>query len=782
MIFFNYRRDVFLFCILWVSCALQAQECRVQLQGKVVEEDGNPLPFASIYALGTECKAIADGNGLFTLSGLCAHTRYTIRIQHVQSSSVEKAIDTGDSTEIRVFRLAAHALIREVVVAQKTSVTVAIQPVSKVSSADLEQAKSVHLGEALKNLPGVHVLTTGATLAKPVIQGLHSNRVAIVQNNVVLEGQQWGSEHAPEVDLFAFDRVSVVKGAAGVRYGSGAFAGAVVLEAPELRQKDGWGGWLSAGGASNGRSGFAAGSTDWHLPGRSLALRLQGTAKRSGNLRAPDYWLGNTGSALVSMSALAGWKTKKGEQTFGHEISLSSFRQKIAILRAAHIGNLTELQAAINSDIPLKNRDSFYYALERPRQEIQHHTGRYRLSMRFSDRWRGALQYGFQYNRRHEYDVVRRSNDALPQLSFRLWTNTLDASIEHLPGGPWKGSAGIQGTWQLNDVGRGGLIPDYTQWRGALWATERWKSVARRWEIEMGVRYDYARADASTSGSLRNVDTLVHFGGLSGTTGVLYHITDGVTLLLNSGYAWRPPHVNELFARGVHHAVGTYEEGQPSLNPERAWNTQINATWQKERLSTAVTVYRNQIQDFIYLKPLSSFVLTSRGAFPSYRYEQAAALLQGLDAMVRFRIASAWTAEGQFSAIRGRRRASSAVCQYEDLPLMPADRVRYALKWAPRRIGKKTLEEGTAYIRFTSTTVARQTRLPVEGLLKPPPAAFHLAGIDAAYVFSFRGRRMEVGFDVQNLTNRKYREYLNFFRFFTDEPGINAGIRGKFIF
>lgn len=85
----------------------------------------------------------------------------------------------------------------------------------------MDAGKGVNLGETLKRLPGVTTLNTGATISKPVIQGLHQpDRHR--QNSVVLEGQQWGSEHAPEIDPFSADKITVVKGAAGVRYGVGA--------------------------------------------------------------------------------------------------------------------------------------------------------------------------------------------------------------------------------------------------------------------------------------------------------------------------------------------------------------------------------------------------------------------------------------------------------------------------------------------------------------------------------------------------------------------------------
>jgi iron complex outermembrane receptor protein len=174
-------------------------------------------------------------------------------------------------------------------------------------------------------------------------------------------------------------------------------------------------------------------------------VRLQGTLKRSGNLRAPDYWLGNTGTSLGSVSGMTGWKTQLQERSFRHELAFSSFHQKLAILRTAHIGSLTELQTAIASAVPLKNPDSFFYNIDRPRQEIQHQTARYRLSALLTDYWRFTVQYGLQHNHRQEFDVVRRSNGSRPQLSFRLWTHSAEVAVEHLALGHWQGGGWFSG-------------------------------------------------------------------------------------------------------------------------------------------------------------------------------------------------------------------------------------------------------------------------------------------------------------------------------------------------
>ncbi|MCB0530773.1 MAG: TonB-dependent receptor [Saprospiraceae bacterium] len=783
------------FWLTFSAFYLPAQDCHIALRGKIMEaETREPLAYATIIVEGANRGTVSDEKGTFTIPDLCEGTTYTVSVSHVECDHETRVVRLTENVEIEFFL--SHHVLNEVLVSEKAIAPTAVQASASVDGAELAAAQGIGLGETLKRLPGVTTLNTGATIAKPVIQGLHSNRVAIIANNVALQSQQWGAEHAPEIDPFAAQKISVLKGAAGVRYGVGAMAGAVVLEPEPLREKEGLGGWLSLGAFSNGRSGVASGAVDWHLPERTLAIRLQGTIKRSGNLRTPDYWMENTGAAEHNLSALANWQSGRWK----HEAGASFFSQKIGVLRAAHIGNLTDLQLAIESPVPLNNEDAFRYGIERPQQQVEHYLARYKSILRLSEKWKFSGQYAFQFNNRREYDVVRQSSSTADkaQLSFKLWTNSLDLALEHFPIRHWEGGIGIQGIQQLNYVGKGGLIPDYQTFGGSVWILERWRRYPHPWEYEIGVRYDYRQTQATTSGSLNNVDTLVHFGNVSGTGGIIYNFSRKFSARLNSGLAWRPPHVNELFARGVHHGAATYEEGRSDLKPESAWNSNFTLEYQHDALALSLSLYRNQVQNFIYLDPQRSFVLSSRGAFPAYFYTQDDAVLKGLDMSATVPLTWGLALEGRISLLRGYRlaRDSGESTRHRDwLPLMPADRYQYGLRWAVP--GKQHSANGSGtFVQLMATTTLRQSRIPEEGLLLDAPAAFTVLSLDAGYTLSLAhpatenpgegdsgaAQALEFGLTIQNLGNIRYREYLNFFRYYTDEPGLNIGLRARWHF
>ena len=75
--------------------------------------------------------------------------------------------------------------------------------------------------------PGVQAMDIGSGFSKPMIRGMGFNRVAVLENGIKQEGQQWGADHGLELDAFNVDAVNVMKGPASLLYGSDAMGGVI---------------------------------------------------------------------------------------------------------------------------------------------------------------------------------------------------------------------------------------------------------------------------------------------------------------------------------------------------------------------------------------------------------------------------------------------------------------------------------------------------------------------------------------------------------------------------
>ena len=77
----------------------------------------------------------------------------------------------------------------------------------------------------------------------------------MINNGVRMQDQEWGKEHAPNIDVNAIGRLTVVKSASALQYGGDAMGGIVIAEGLKVPVKDTLYGKTMLSGASNGRGG-----------------------------------------------------------------------------------------------------------------------------------------------------------------------------------------------------------------------------------------------------------------------------------------------------------------------------------------------------------------------------------------------------------------------------------------------------------------------------------------------------------------------------------------------
>ncbi|MDX1939626.1 MAG: TonB-dependent receptor [Saprospiraceae bacterium] len=754
---------------------MQGQACTLSISGKVLNaKTGEPMAFANVAIKGINIGAVADENGLYKIENLCKGD-YVLVCTRIGCDHLEHTIHLQNNI-IKDFQLVEESIQLENVLVHGEAIKLQnTQATSELSGAALSSTQGLPLSESLKKLPGVSTLNTGASIAKPVIQGLHSTRILILNNGVRQEGQQWGSEHAPEIDPFIADKVNVIKGASGVRYGADAIGGVILITPRALPVQKGIGGEFNLQGFSNGQMGVASGMLQGNLGGKlPLSGRIQGTLKKSGNLQTPNYFLENTGVQEYNFS----WATGLKRDKFDVETFYSRFYTKLGIFRGSHIGNLTDLQNAIERERPLDD-GSFSYEIGRPQQRISHELFKLSSSLQTGDIGKLNFQYARQFNRRQEFDAHKQFNElseeiTIPSIEFELTTHTADLTWEHKPFLNLRGDIGLDFMYQKNTTDRGALIPNYDSYNASAFWIERWKNYPFPLELEAGIRYDYRWMSVGQQGR----DTIgldLNFSNVSGTFGAIYKFPKLVILRLNIGSAWRAPNVSELYSDGVHHGSASYEKGDPSLKPERAVNTSLTAELDnKKNFTVSINIYYNNIQDFIYLNPREQPQLTIRGAFPAFDYRQADARIMGLDWGLDYEFIPNWAIESRISLLRSWNRTLD-----DYLVFMPADRFQHGLKY---NFNNKDTEKEAPFIRFTMTNVLKQTRVPKNTDYAPAPPGYTRFDLEVGTTFYLKKQPIEAGLSILNVFDESYREYLNRFRYFSDELGRNISLRIKIPF
>ncbi|WP_229311139.1 TonB-dependent receptor [Larkinella soli] len=746
--------------------------CDCTVRGLVLDkETRQPLSGAAVFIKELNKGTTTDTLGVYRIDNLC-QGRYTLISRILGYRESAQTIVLEHTSEQNLLLDEADVHLQDInVTAQRTDVT-AGQTVSTLEGKSLDQTRGRSLGEALQGLTGITTLQTGSSIAKPVIHGMHSNRVLILNNGVRQEGQQWGSEHAPEIDPFVAGRIKVVKGAAGVQYGPDAIGGVILVEPAPLPVTPGIRGELNGVGFSNGRQGVASLQTEG-AAGKGFSWRVQGTIKRGGSLRTPNYFLDNTGIAERNFSASAGYRTSR----FRSELFYSRFTTRLGIFSGSHIGSLTDLQKVLENGEPLV-KTGFSYRIDRPYQQIRHDLLKWRTAWKPKAGGELSLTLARQFDDRSEYDLHRPKNDSLaalnrPELRFQLTTFTGDAVFEHKPvDGRLQGRIGLSGLYQFNIMNGRPLIPNFRTYHAGIFWIEKLK--VNRWEYEAGLRYDYRRMQVFRY-ERQTLETPVFvFGNLSGTVGAAYSPSEQWTTRFHAGTSWRAPNVSELFSDGVHHGAAAYERGDRTLRPEVAYNLNLSAEYTGKRLQAEVSLFYNTIRNYIYLKPQPEPILTIRGAFPAFRYTQTNALYTGLDASLTAQLWPRLSGTSKLSLLYVQDRINR-----QPLVMTPPNRWENGLRYEIGKWGR--LRE--TFVGVENRWVARQNRVPENSDFAPPPPAYALWSLSAGLSLPVRPERaVELGLTVTNLFNTRYRDYLNRFRYYADDPGRNISVRAKWRF
>ena len=741
-----------------------AQKCNLVLSGVVMDASNNaPLEKAVVEIKELGIKFITDIEGHYHFYNLCKGS-YTIVVNHMSCDSIKYKF-TIQQNIIQNFKL-PHAIneLENVIVNAKRDLN--LNSIKEVLSSKIVDAtRGQSLGEVLSRANGVTVLQTGSTIFKPVIHGLHSQRVLLINNGVRLESQQWGSDHAPEIDPFIAEKFTVIKGAGALKYGNDAIAGAVLIEPKALPKQAQTNAEFNTGYFSNNRQYVVNGmieSSPLKFP--ELSYRIQATYKKGGNARTPNYWLHNTGLQEFNYSGAVGLRKEK----YNTELFVSSFNTDLGIFIGSHVGNLSDLQNAITASKPTQNIDAFSYAIGRPKQNVQHYTVKSKSQFYLPNNNKLNLLVSYQKNLRKEFDRAMLSNR--PELDLDISTTMADVNFESGPTKKISSNIGVVAMLQENVwAGSRFFVPNFRTQNIAVYSIHNYN--VNNWMFDAGARFDYRhlRTYRNKSDSITAANRA--WGNASGTLGATYKITPNFKWLINGAYAWRAPQVNELYVNGLHHGTSSFEIGNANLRSEKAFNIstqlkyQTDSSWQFD-----LSMYNNFIHDFINLIPSVPATLTLRGAYPTFRYVQRNAVLRGIDLSVHKTLNRSFMA-GAKTALLWAKNSDAK----EWIIQMPSNRIEGDITYS---FANKILPNAAIELRYMH--IMEQTRVPVSiADYIPPPNAYSLLNLDFSSDVAVGQQQISVGLTVVNLLNQTYRDYMNRFRYFNDEPGRSINLRIK---
>ena len=795
-------QKLFIFCaFLWSLNHINAQDCNYTFKGKITDfHDNSIIVGASIQIINTNKFTTSNLEGEFLFNNLC-EGKLTLEIKHIACDTKIVSYNLTKNT-FKEISLEHHLEeLKEVVV--KTNTKTEITSIEKSLKKEvITQFTDKSLGDALNTISGVSSLNTGNSIVKPMIHGLHSSRLLIINNNVRMFDQEWGDEHAPNIDINSSDRIDVIKGANSLRYGSDAVGGLILIRPKKYAIKDSLFGSTTTSLNSNGFGGNL--NTEIIKTFKSgYYTKFQGNYKRFGDFKAPNYYLTNTGMQSINASFRTGYNSYEK----GFDAYYSFVNNKIGILRSSHIGNVSDLVEAINNREPRIVED-FSYDINFPRQNIFHHLAKVEVFKRYKNLGKLSIQLDAQLNRRKEFDLRRGDLKNRPVIDLQLFTTSIQPNLEINTFENFKINTGFLIRYQNNDAivntGANTLIPDYNKYELGTYAILDY-NLSETSELSFGVRYDYSKIKArkwyvESDWTALNYDVLFPqfdtgitdglelltrpeftFNNFSTNLGYSKRFGNDYAFLFNYGLSKRMPNPSELFSGGLHHSAARIEFGFLTINKETANKFIMTLERNNKNFGFSISPYYKQIDGFIQLIP-TGIKTTIRGAFPVWEYNQVNARIFGVDIDVNKEINSNFDYKGSLSLLQGDDLTNN-----NPLIHMPSANLSNSITYKnddfhELKIGvsQRTTLQQNRFPDFNFTTFNPVTQQQVFVDISSTPPSYTLFGFNSSAVFyPFKKGSMEVGFNIDNLFNVSYRENLNRLRYFADDLGRNYNLKIK---
>ncbi len=445
------------------------------------------------------------------------------------------------------------------------------QSVNILTGDELERKRSNSIGETVKNELGVNSTYFAPGASRPIIRGLGSNRVRVLENGIgALDVSSLSEDHPVSIEPYFARQVEILRGPATLRFGPGAIGGVVNIINNRIPQSldtepfelnavvehatvsDGETAALELNGSHN--------SFAWHFDGLTRDTNdyeIDGFAnddepENRGRLSNSDLETDNhgLGASYITDKGMIGFAFNRFDTNFG--------------VPGAEEGDIR---------IDLKQyRYDMLAELYNPFSNIE------KISLRST------------YNNYRHFEIEEDG-----EIATEFDNEELESRLEfiHVINEDWKNAFGAQyNDREFSAVGEEAFIQPLDQERYGFFAVSHHHSEV--WDLEGGIRFDRDEFDPDNGDD-------EDFSVFSVSFGAQRQLANDMQFNVFVARSERAPQETALYADGPHLATLTFEIGSTDIDEETSYNIELGLEQNKNSHSWAVNTYYNRIDDFIYL-------------------------------------------------------------------------------------------------------------------------------------------------------------------------------------
>lgn len=717
----------FLNCLLIIATANVFSQNT--LKGNIKDKQtNNTIAFANVYFPELEKGTISDEQGSFEFSNL-PNGNYKLVVSVIGYETYSKQIGLP-STEVFEISLAPSAIEMEEIIISTPFHKLQSENVMKVEQqkiADLKANGLITLSEGITAIPGVENISTGQSIGKPVIRGLSSNRVLVYAQGVRLENQQFGAEHGLGLNDSGVESIEVIKGPASLLYGSDALGGVLYVNPERFAAINSSQGDFSANYFTN-TQGYNT-NVGYKTSTEHFKFIIRGSLANHADYQTNDYRVTNTRFNERDLKTAFGFQNTNFKTEFRYNINSSE------------LGLPEGIEAQNSNRTPLL-----------PFQKLNNHIFSSKSTVFFNDS-KLDFNFGFTYNDRKEFeehhehdeneeedeDHEEHEEDEILEAALHMKLKTFNYDVKYnLPKiGRFETIVGVQGMNQTNtNYGEELLIPDATTNDVGILATSH--IHFDKADLQIGARFDNRTINI-------NDGLNKSFNSFNGSAGVKTNIIEQISVRLNLATGFRAPNLAELASDGTHEGTNRYEIGNPDLESEQNFQTDLALEFKNEHIEIFANAFYNKVNNYIFLSPNGDIIDED----PVFEYLQENAHLYGGEFGFHYHPHPLdWLhLQSSFETVTGKQDND------DYLPLIPANTINNTVRI---EFSTEKFQEGYAFITY-------RTRLEQANVSQFETTTDGYSLLNAGFGAKTKlfSKELSFNFSANNITDKVYINHLS---------------------
>ena len=471
-----------------------------------------------------------------------------------------------------------------------------VVPISILNGRELSLKRENTLAETLNSIPGVSNSSFGPSVGRPMIRGMDSDRIKILQNGVNnLDASNLSFDHGVSIDPLIIEQIDVIRGPATLLYGGGAVGGvvnAIDHRIPKEKLQGITGrGEVRYGGANLEQSNAAV----VDVGTGNFVMHFDAYNRDAKNLRIPGNAVSDRKSATKFWDPTA--KTGAG----GHE----DYSNNHGTNRL--INSYSESKGgAIGASMIF---DRGYAGMSYAKHQ-----------MKYGSPLESAVSIDMDNDRFDFASEIRDLGTFFDRAKFRAaYTDYMHKEIEDGSINTTFKNQGVDGTFELGHqailnmkgvvglqfengkfqaLGAEAFVPSSNTNSQSAYLYE--ELPINQHKVTFGLRH--GQHDVNSKGGENFIAANKSFKTNNGAIGGLYTLNSEWSLTGNFSHNERAPSYFELYADGVHTATGAYEQGQANLRIEKSNGLDGQIRWKSGQDSLTLGTYYTKFSNYIGLR------------------------------------------------------------------------------------------------------------------------------------------------------------------------------------